>query len=503
MIDRSIRHVALVLMACFVLLFVQLNRIQVFDADELRNNPNNTRTVQRDFGRARGAISTRDGVVVAQSDLSPNSGFERLRVYPEGELYAHVTGYLSFNLGTTGVERTYNDELAGRTSGLQLSSLSDLLGEVSPTGEIVLTLDHTLQQRARELLGERNGSIVALDPRTGEIRAMYSWPSYDPNLLSGHNGAEVNAAFRELVGAEGNPLRAKTYREIYFPGSTFKIVTGAAALETGVASLESPSFAVTNSYTPPLTDRAIANFGGSACGGPLIELIRVSCNAGFAQLGAEVIGPDRLVEQAQGFGFNLVPPIDLPDATASRFPTDYGSQLREPSLEMPAGIFENSPALAQASIGQNEVAATPLQMALVAAAVANEGQILEPRVVLEVRNVKGEVIDTPNPQGWLTATSRETADELREAMINSARNGTGNRALVEGLDVGTKTGTAQLGTTPARSHAWTIAFAGPRDGTPELVIAVLIEADPENPEQTGGRAAAPIVGDLIRTAFGR
>ncbi len=500
--DSSIRHVALILMGCFLLLFVQLNRIQVFDAEALRENPANTRTVQRDFGRDRGFIVTSDGVVVARSD--PSSGpFERLRVYPHGELYAHTVGYLSFNIGAEGVERTFNDELSGRTPGLQLSGLSNLLGQNQPTGDLVLTLDHELQQVARDALGERSGSVVALDPRTGAVLAMWSWPSFDPNLLASHNGTAVNETFSTLIETEGNPLRAKAFREIYFPGSTFKIVTAAAALENGLVSLTSPSVPVSSGYTPPLTSRPIANFGGSSCGGPLIDLIRVSCNTGMAQLGAEQVGPSAMIDMAQAFGFNVVPPFDIPGAVASRFPTDFGEQVRSPSVEIPAGVYENSAALAQASIGQNDVSATPLQMALVAAAVANDGQIMAPYLVSEVRNAKGETVSSPNPNSWLNPISSSTAADLRTAMIQAATNGTGGAALVPGVSVGTKTGTAQIGTDPPKSHAWTIAFAGPEGGKPELVVAAFVESNTDSSDQTGGRTAAPIVGAVIAAHFNR
>ena len=500
MIDRSIRHVAIVLMGCFLVLFIQLNRVQVFGAEALRENPANTRTIQRDFGRTRGFIFTSDNEVVAQSD-EVDGPFEHLRVYPHGDLYAHTVGYLSFNIGAEGIERSFNDELTGRTPGLQLSGLSDLLANTPPIGDLVLTLDHELQLAARDALGEQRGSVVALDPRTGAVLAMWTWPSFDPNRLSAHDGVAVNAAFSELINDEDNPLRASAFRDVYFPGSTFKVVTAAAGLETGVANLATPTFPVASEYTPPLTSRPISNFANAACGGNLLEMIRVSCNTGFAQLGAEVIGPSAMIEQAQGFGFNLVPPFDVPGAVASNFPTDYGDQVRSPSVEIPAGVFENTPFLAQASIGQNEVSATPLQMAMVAAAVANDGQIMEPYVVAEVRNVGGDPVSTPNPRVWLSPLSPANAGELRTAMINSATNGTGGRALVPGLEIGTKTGTAQLGTEPARSHAWTIAFAGPPGDEPELVVAVLVEADPDRPDQTGGSTAAPIVARLIATHF--
>jgi peptidoglycan glycosyltransferase len=502
MIDRSIRHVALVLMACFVLLFVQLNRVQVLDAEALREHPANTRAVQRDFGRSRGFIFTSDGVVAARSD--PSDGlFEHLRIYPEGDLYAHIVGYFSFNIGAEGLERTFNDELTGRSPGLQLSGLADLLGETQPTGDLVLTLDHDLQLAAKEALGERNGSVVVLDPSTGAVLAMWSWPSFDPNLLSAHDGVAVNASYDDLLRADDNPLRAKAFRDVYFPGSTFKIVTAAAALENEVVGLTTPLFPEVTSYTPPGTSRPISNFAGNSCGGPLIDLLRRSCNAGMAQIGAERVGPTNLIETAQGFGFNLVPPFDVPGAVASNCPTGFGARLRDPSVEIPAGVFEDSAGLAQAAIGQNEVAATPLQMALVAAAVANDGTIMKPYVVAEVRNVKGETVSSPNPSSWIAPITSTTASELREAMIAGAQSGTGTAAAIPGVEVGTKTGTAQLGTEPPKSHAWTIAFAGIPGEPPDLAIAVLVEANDDDPGQTGGRTAAPIVARILQAFFAR
>lgn len=487
-------------MLSFLALFVQLNRIQYFDAEELRQHPDNTRTIQRSFSRERGPISTADGEVVAFS-VEVDGPIERVRRYPEGNLYAHVAGYLSFNLGADGVERTYNDALAGESPALQLTGVSGLLGGEQPTGEVVLTVRDDLQRIARSQLGDRKGSVVALDPRTGAVLALWSWPSYDPNTLSGLDGAAVNAAYRSLLETEGNPLRAKAYRDIFFPGSTFKVVTAASALATDVATLTSPVFERSSGYTPPLTNRPIGNFGGSACGGNLLELLAVSCNTGFAELGAAYLGPQRLIATAQDFGFNVVPPIDLPGAVASRFPTDFGAQLEAPTLDIPAGVFENTPALAQAAIGQNDVSASPLQMALVAAGIANNGEVMEPHVVGAIKDRKGVVVDDIAAQRWQRAVSAPVALDVRDAMVNVVRSGTARSVQVPGIEVGAKTGTAQLGTNPPRSHAWMIAFAGLPGRTPEIAIAVIVEGTEGASEQTGGREAGPIVRSLIEEYF--
>lgn len=499
-IDRPMRHVLAVILICFTVLFIQLNRIQVFGAAELRQHPANTRTVQRDFSRARGPIVTSDGVVVARSDPSSGS-FEHQRVYPEGELYAHTAGYLSFNIGAEGVERSQNDALVGRTPALQLGGLAGLLGEQDPTGEVVLTLRDDLQRLARSQVGERRGSVVVLDPRTGAVLVSWSWPSFDPNRLADHDGRSVNESYAELNEADGDPLRAAAFRDVFFPGSTFKAVTAAAALETGVATLDRPVFDPVSEYTPPLTSRAIKNFGGATCGGNMVELLQVSCNTGFAQMGAELIGPDALIDEAQSFGFNTVPPLDVPGAVASRFPTDYGAALESPSFELPAGVYENSAALAQASIGQNDVAASPLQMALVAAAIANDGEIMAPYTVAAVRDLKGDTVVETDPERWREAVSPTTARQLRAALVNVVTNGTARSVDLPGLEVGAKTGTAQLGTDPPQSHAWMIAFAGRPGEASELAVAVLIEGNEGAAEQTGGRVAGPIAASLISAYF--
>lgn len=500
MIDRSLRHVLTVLLVCFFVLFVQLTRIQGLSTEELRENPANTRTIQRDFARPRGLISTFDGVVVARS-IPSDGPFEFEREYPEAELFAHVSGYMSFNIGAAGVERTYNDELVGRTAALQLGGLSNLLNDRDSTGQVVLSLRYDLQEAAREALGDQRGSVVVLDPSTGAVLAMWSNPSFDPNVLSNPDGNKANAAYQALLADEANPLRASAYRDVYFPGSTFKLVTASAALEYNLATLNSPVFDVDISYVAPLTTHAISNFGGRPCGGDLEALLVASCNIGFAKMGAEMIGPSRMVDQAQAFGFNIVPPIDLPGAVASNFPTDYGDEVRASSLEVPAGVYENSAALAQAAIGQYEVAATPLQMALVAAAIANGGEIMAPNVVSEVRNKQGDTVDQPNPSVWGKPISIGVASNLQTAMIEVVREGTGSSVAFDNLVVGAKTGTAQLGTSPAKSHAWMVAFAGPPNAKPELVIAVLVEANDANPDQTGGRVAGPIVRAMIETFY--
>ena len=500
--NRPIKHLVAVLLGCFTILFVQLNRVQFFGADELVDNPANTRTIQRDFNRPRGRIITSDNVVVARSEPRPGEFFEEQRVYPEGDLYAHSVGYTSFTFGAEGVERAYNDALIGRTAAQELSGLTDILGGTNPIGDVRLTMRDDLQRQAKVGLGERKGSVVALDPVTGEIFALWSYPSFDPNRIAVNDGGLANSAWTDLVNADGNPLRAKPYRDIYFPGSTFKVVTAAAALETGVATTTSPEFQVADRYLPPLTERAIANFGGNSCGGNLVEALVVSCNSVFAELGAEFVGPTGMVDVAERFGFNQVPPLDLPLPVASEFPTDFGSRVQAPTDEIPAGVFEDTPALAQSSIGQNNVSATPLQMALVAAAVANAGQVPVPHVMSAVEDAQtSNRTSSFGNETWLRAMSPGTAADLTDAMVQVVERGTGRGMAIDGLVIGAKTGTAQLGTDPPASHAWIIAFGGRPNERAQLAVAVLVEGVEGSVDQTGGGAAAPIARAMFERFF--
>ena len=287
------------------------------------------------------------------------------------------------------------------------------------------------------------------------------------------------------------------------------MVTAAAVLEEDIVSLDTPVFASADSYTPPLTDRPFGNFAGSTCGGPLVDLIRVSCNSGFAQLAVELLGGERLVATAEDFGFNDVPPIDLPAAAESVMPTDFGASLgtdvelspdlaaQFDPLPEPVRLTDNIPALAQSSSGQFDVRATPLQMALVAATIANGGDVPRPHVVGSVVDSEGAVIFAADTDPWRNAIGLDTAAELRESMLGVVASGTGQSVAVDGLIVGAKTGTAQIAESQDATHAWVIAFAGDTIEEPSLAVAVLVEADTSLGEQTGGRVAGPIAQELI------
>ena len=479
--DPQIRRLGVVLLVMFFALFVKLNDLQVVRADKLATDPGNTRQATRDFSRERGVIQTADGAVVAQS-VDVGGPFERLRQYPEGELFSHIAGYFSFTYGTEGVERTYNADLAGRSVALR--RITDVLSERVRTGNVTLTLSKSLQQVARDALGARTGAVVALNPTDGAVLAMWSFPSFDPNPLAAHDQTAVQASWEQLQANGARPLLPRTYRRNYAPGSTFKVVTAAAALE-GRPDLAAKAYPPLRDLDLPQTTTNLPNFGNATCGGTLPDLLRVSCNTGFAQMGLD-LGGGALAGKAADFGFNARPPLDLPAVAESVFPS--------------ANSFaRDQPGLAQSAIGQRDVAATPLQMALVAAGVANGGVVMKPHVMAEIRDDQGEVVRTFQPEEWKRAMSPQNAAALRDMMVQVVARGTAGRAGVPGVTVAAKTGTAQ--TVGENSHAWLIAFA-PAEA-PRVAVAVIVESqDGLGDTVTGGRIAAPIAQAVLRAALG-
>jgi peptidoglycan glycosyltransferase len=491
-VNVKIRRLAMALMVCYVVVFVQLNVVQVGRAEELNGDLRNTRQVIRDFDKPRGPILTADGMVASQTVpvTDPTSRFEHQREYPLGDLFANVTGYYSFAYGATQVEKQFNDVLAGRTAEQQITGLGSLFGGDSDnSGSVELTIHADLQQVAKEQLGEREGSVVVLDPRTGAVLAMWSFPTYDPNLVAVHDFDQAGAVLEFLNAAPGKPLLANAYQERYMPGSTFKVVTTTAGLENGVISL-SRVWPDSREWKPPLTTDPIENYGGTVCGGDLTDVFRRSCNIPFAQLAVE-LGPEKMVEQADRFGLNEAVPIDLPRPAKSTFGT--------------VDDFEGAtPLLAIRGFGQNEVAVTPLHMALVAASVANGGSMMQPYVVARTRDHAGRVLDETEPRVWKRPMSAANAAIIRDLMVRVVQDGTARccMQLANGIQAAAKTGTAQLNPKgqPPRSHAWIVAFA-PAEA-PRVAIAVMLKGTTaEISAGTGGTLAGPVAKAVLDYAL--
>ena len=481
--NRQIRILGVAGLALFILLFVQLSNIQVISANRLKNNRLNTRQAVKDFSQPRGTIQTADGVVVADS-VDTGDQFQRLRRYPTGPLFAHVTGYFSFTFGSEGVERTYNKELTGNAGKLKLNSIGDLLLDKKRTANVTMTLTQKLQQVATQALGPRKGAVVALDPRNGAVLAMADYPSFDPNPLSAHDQQVVRAAWTQLVANSDKPLLPRTYRERYFPGSTFKIVTASTGLADGSVTTSQPVYpSLTQLPLPQSGGQVLKNFGGERCGGPLPQIIAVSCNTSFAQMGLD-LGPQKMSSGASAFGFNSTPPLDLPAVAQSLFP--------------PASAFRfDKPALAKSAIGQQDVQASPLQMALAGAAIANKGVAMTPHVMAEVRDSEGQVIDTFKPAAWKKPITQDVASTMTDLMVGVVQHGTATRVALPNVQVAAKTGTAQTGNNT--SHTWMVAFAPAQ--APTVVVAVIVENQPNVSEATGGVVAAPIAQAVLQAAL--
>jgi len=480
-VNRQIRRLGAGLLVLFAALFVQLNVVQVLRADEYEDHPENRRAVTRDYFRPRGQIISADGAVLARSVEQDGKG-ARIREYPEHELFGHITGFFSLRYNKDGVERTYNDELSGRGSVEDIENLVDLLLEDDQTRDVHLTVHKEVQQAARDALGDRPGSVVALDPRDGRVLAMWSFPSYDPEPISSLDDKAAEATRNLLLQNPQKPLLPRSFRESYFPGSTFKVVTASAGLASGLVTPEQPVYPRASEYVAPQTNRPLRNFGGGTCGGALFDILRVSCNTAFAQMGVDITA-ERLVGTARDFGFGEKAPLDLPAVAAS-------------AIESPEFFEQNIPLLAQTAIGQ-QVRATPLQMALVAAGIANGGEIMRPHVLAEVRDREGDVVRTFRPEPWRRAVSPEVAATVRDAMVGVVADGTAGQLQVPGVTTAGKTGTAQLGN--GLSHAWIIGFA-PAEA-PRVAIAVIVEGQDVGSEITGGRVAAPIGRAVLEAAL--
>jgi peptidoglycan glycosyltransferase len=482
-VNRPIRRVGYAVTILILVLIAQLTYLQVVDADNLANNPKNVRSALKAYNRARGKIVTADGQVVAES-IPTTGDFKYARAYPQVGLFAHVAGYQSFvNLvGSSGVEQSYNNVLTGQDTSLQLKNLGNALSGNSDTNDVVLSLTESAQKTAETALHGQLGSVVALNVQTGAVLAMYSNPTFNPNGLSIHNTQVVQNTFNQINSGD-KPALQRAYRERYSPGSTFKVITSKSALELGKTGPDDRVFDFTDGFQIPGTSTTLHNFGGETCGGTLRESLVVSCNATFAALGYEM--GDAFAPAMDQCGIDNAPPIDLDPAAVDSVGPRVG---------------EDRPRFALAGIGQGDVFTSPLEMALVAEGIANNGVIKVPHVVKEIHNSDGATVRTIPPKDWMTCMQPATAATLTSMMVDvvNSPDGTGTNASLadQGITVAGKTGTAQT-TDGEAPHAWFIAFAPAN--APRYAVAVLVEHGGDlNSEATGGEVAAPIAKQMLQ-----
>ncbi|MEY4361672.1 MAG: hypothetical protein RL391_978 [Actinomycetota bacterium] len=490
--NQRIRRLSIALMTLFAILFVQLNIIQVGRKSSLDDDQRNTRQAVRDFNEPRGDIVSADGVVLATSERGDDdSGHPWQRLYPEGELFADVTGYFTFAYGATQVERVANDVLAGRTPQQQIQGIASLFDGADTTGSVELTIDTKIQQAARSALGDREGSVVVVDVQTGAVKAIWSYPTFDPNFVATHDDREAGDVLDFLNDVPGNPLLANAYQERYMPGSTFKVITTAAALDAGVIDLQT-TFDEESEFVPPQTTDPISNYNGKSCGGDLTEVFRRSCNTPFARISLEM-GPERMVEASRRFGIGEKIPFDLPRPVSSTFGD--------------VGYFEdNLPLLAIGGFGQGNTQMVPLHMALIAASVANQGAMMRPFVIDSTYDHTGRLMKRTAPSIWKQTMTPATASIMSGLMQEVVRSGTASCCLklANGIDAAAKTGTAQLNGPgePERSHAWMIGFAPAT--APRYAFAVMLKGTTaEISAGTGGTLAGPVAKKVLDVALTR
>ena len=468
------------LLVCFGALFLQLNYVQVVEASKLANSPNNSRNITADYSKPRGFIQTSDGVVVARS-VPSSDDLKFQRQYPTAGLFASITGYDSFIYGLGGgVEATYNSVLTGKN--VPLRSIKQLFTNNDVVGNVTLTLSNKLQQAAATALSGRTGSVVVLDPTTGAVLALYSNPTYDPSPLASHNTNDERNAWTLYTLDKTNPMLPRSYRETYPPGSTFKVVDSSAVFDHD-QSLATKFYPFVSSIKLPLTTNRLHNFNNETCGGQLPQLLQVSCDTGFGQVGLD-LGAQNLSAEAAAFGFGQAPPIDLPEAAASVFPD--------------ASYFKQRlPLLAYGAIGQDVVDATPLQIALIGAGIANGGTIMTPHVMAQVTDQQGNVLEAYSPKPWLRATSATTASSVTAMMeLVTQGNGTATDLVIPGVKVAAKTGTAQTGQNT--TDDWMLAFAPAN--APKVVVAVSVPNQAVS--ATGAAVAGPITLAVLKAALG-
>jgi peptidoglycan glycosyltransferase len=491
--NAPLRRVGVVVILLFGLLFANLNWVQGYKADAYRTSDYNGRVQVAEYQRQRGVIAAgRDSKALATSRATDDE-LKYLRTYPFNSMYAHVVGYKPVNGVATGIEKSENDFLAGNSTELIPDRVRDLFtGDQTAGGNVLLTLSRRAQETAQTQLADNRkgvdkGAVVAIDPRTGAVQAMVSMPSFNPNPLVSHNAAAAQAAYTKLEQDPDKPLLNRATQETLPPGSTFKVIDTAAALQNGYTP--DTKIPAGSSYTPPQTTQEIHNAASSICPGSQVSLLDAlthSCNTGFAQLGVK-LGGTVLKDTARAFGF------EDDDLTCGRLNADGLPVAASHTGDMQRPDGQEDPAtVAQSAIGQRDVRMTPLQAALIAATVANNGVQMRPYLVQQLQGPDLTTIHyRAAPEELRRPISDQVAQTMQGMMVNVVERGTGTNAQIDGYTVGGKTGTAQDGDRP--DHGWFIGYVM-KDGQPISAVAVMLQ----NAGSGGSAEAARIAQRVMR-----
>ncbi|SNY63237.1 peptidoglycan D,D-transpeptidase FtsI family protein [Paractinoplanes atraurantiacus] len=494
--NAPLRRAGVVILVLFGLLFANLNWVQAYKADAYRTNEYNRRVVVAQYERPRGVIEA-GGIGLATNKVTDDT-LKYLRVYPKKEVYAPVLGYRPVGLAATGIENSENDFLSGESDKLFADRVKDMFtGNDTGGGNVVLTLNPSAQETAyKQLLNNQRdvqkGAAVAIDPRTGAVQAMVSIPSYDPNPLVSHDEKAASAAYNKLNKDEDQPLLNRATQETLPPGSTFKVIVAASALQNGYN--QDTEIPAGSRYEE--SGAVIRNAEDEVCPGgqvTLNEALTESCNTGFAKLGV-TLGRDKVLAAAKAFGFED-DSLKVGNLEGDGLPVAASDTGK---IANPDGSVDKG-ALAQSSIGQRDVRMTPLQGALIAATVANGGKQQRPYLVQQLLSPDRRSIYNATPKTLRTPVNESVASDLKEMMVSVVKNGTGKKAKISGFEVGGKTGTAQ-NAEGADPHGWFIGFAYNEKGEAVSAVCVMLENVP------GGHAsaeAARIAGLIMKAAAGR
>ncbi|WP_327724481.1 peptidoglycan D,D-transpeptidase FtsI family protein [Streptomyces europaeiscabiei] len=483
--NKPLRRIAIFCGLLVLALLIRNNWLQYVQADSLATHKDNRRVAIERYATPRGDIIV-DGKAITGSAASKGLDYKYKRTWKNGEMWAPVTGYSSQIVGASQLENLEDGILTGNDDRLFFRNTLDMItGKKKEGGNVVTTLNAAAQKAAFEGLGDKKGAVAALDPETGAILALASTPSYDPSTFAGISNKD-SETFTKLEKDSDKPMLNRALRETYPPGSTFKVVTAAAALENNIVSGIDDKTKTPDPYQLPGTKTDLTNEHGVCKNATLRYALMVSCNTVFAKM-SDNVGNEKMIEQAEKFGFNE-DELDVPvRAAESVYPED------------------NEPQNAMDGIGQASNRSTPLQMAMVASAVANDGELMKPYMVDQLRASNLDVIEAHEPETLSQAVSPETAQKLQDMMktvVNDPQ-GTGGKAKIQGVTVGGKTGTAQHGVdNKEKPYAWFISYAQLSDGSSPVAVAVVVEdGAADRGEISGGGLAAPIAKSVMQAVI--
>ncbi|MFJ9036541.1 penicillin-binding transpeptidase domain-containing protein [Streptomyces sp. NPDC102406] len=483
--NKTIRRAAVFSLLLVLALLVRATWVQFYDGQALADNDKNRRKTIARYAYPLGDIIVGGEAVTGSERTGGGSDLKYRRTYKDGSLYSAVTGFTSQVYGSTQLEALYQDVLDGTDSRLS-NPVDTLTGKHADPGDVITTIDPAVQKAAAEALGSKKGAAVAIDPRTGKILGMVSSPSYDPSKISGSGAADAKA-WQELSADKDVPTLNRALKQALPPGSTFKLVVAAAALENGLYASVDERTDSPNPYLLPGTSTYLKNESVSApCeNASLRTALQYSCNNVFGKIAVD-LGQDKIRAMADRFGFDDKK-RDVP--------------VRAAESVYPTGMDKAQTALS--AIGQFDVTATPLQMAMVSATLANGGEQAAPHMVSEVTNADGDAVRSYPDSDTERVVSESTASQLRSAMETVVAKGTGTNAQISGATVGGKTGTAQHGENNSQTpYAWFTSYAKDDTSGKEVAVAVVVEqSDAARSEVSGNGLAAPVARAMMAAAL--